>query len=177
MNLFSFTYGIELELPSLVDTVEINELSQMECSLESSEQDSTESPSLPTKKRTVIEEANKEALEKHFHKEAKPSLEVIALLADSLQMKADVVRYWFANRRQKEKLKKPIVKSKRSDKTIHNAASPFSVSCQIADETTDATNNTDLVSSATENSSSTVVQLEGNKFIFIKQGLSRKYAK
>ena len=152
----------------------------MECSLESSEQESTESPSLPTKKRTVIEEANKEALEKHFHKEPKPSLEVIALLADSLQMKADVVRYWFANRRQKEKLKKPIVKSKRSDKTIHNAASPLSVSCQIADETTEtteATNNTDLVSSATENSSSTVVQLEGNKFIFIKEGLSRKYAK
>ncbi len=166
-----------LKLPSLVDTVDINELSQMECSLESSEQDSIESRSLPTKKRTVIEAANKEALEKHFHKEPKPSLEVIALLADSLQMKADVVRYWFANRRQKEKLKKPFVKSKRSDKTIHNAASPFSVSSQIADETTEATNNTDLASSASGNCSSTVVQLEGNKFIFIKEGFSRKYAK
>lgn len=145
-------------LPSLVH-VENDEQPEMESSM----QDSTESPSLQTKKRTVIEGATKEILEKHFCTEPKPLLEAITSLADSLQLKAEVVRIWFANRRQKEKFKKPIIKSQRPERKIRNSdVTPI----PVADETTETTN--DLVDSAIENNSSSVVQSTGSKLIFIK---------
>ena len=60
------------------------------------------------KKRTLITGSAKITLEKHFETEQKPSLEVMAKLADSLRMKKDVVRIWFCNRRHKEKSVKAI---------------------------------------------------------------------
>uniref|UniRef100_A0A4W3JT01 POU domain protein n=1 Tax=Callorhinchus milii TaxID=7868 RepID=A0A4W3JT01_CALMI len=56
------------------------------------------------KKRTSIEVSVKGALESHFLKCPKPSAQEITSLADSLQLEKEVVRVWFCNRRQKEKL-------------------------------------------------------------------------
>lgn len=55
------------------------------------------------KKRTSIELAVKGALENHFCKNAKPSAQEIASLAENLGLDKEVVRVWFCNRRQKEK--------------------------------------------------------------------------
>ncbi|KAI8508307.1 pituitary-specific positive transcription factor 1-like [Branchiostoma floridae x Branchiostoma belcheri] len=55
------------------------------------------------KRRTTIGLSAKEALERHFLKQAKPSSQDIVRVADSLRLDKEVVRVWFCNRRQREK--------------------------------------------------------------------------
>ena len=147
-------------------TSESNELPrQLEYSLEPNRvQDSSDnnaSASLPTKvrKRTLIEGALKEALEKHFYMEPKPSFEAITSLAESLRMKTEVVRVWFANRRHKEKRKKPIFKSKRPKRTTRSVPARVLTPSKILDEATETIR--ELIDSVTESNSS-AVQLTGN---------------
>ncbi len=153
-----------------------NELPEIENSVESPEQDSTvpsdfrftscPRQSKKSRKRTVIEGSLKDALEKHFYEDPKPSLKAIASLARSLHLKAKVVSVWFANRRYKEKyLLKPIAKPNRPER-INQTAPQAPASCQIADETAE-TALSDLVDPFTENDCSTVEQITG-KLIFIK---------
>ena len=140
-------------------TSESNELPrQLEYSLEP---DNNASANLPTKvrKRTLIEGALKEALEKHFYMEPKPSFEAITSLAESLRMKTEVVRVWFANRRHKEKCKKPIFKSKRPKRTTRSVPARVLTPSKILDEATETIR--ELIDSVTESNSS-AVQLTGN---------------
>ena len=148
-------------------TSESNEIPrQLEYSLEPNRvQDSSDnnaSASLPTKvrKRTLIEGALKEALEKHFYMEPKPSFEAITSLAESLRMKMEVVRVWFANRRHKEKRKKPIFKSKRPKRTTRSVPARVLTPSKILDEATETIR--ELIDSVTESNSS-AVQLTGNQ--------------
>ena len=61
------------------------------------------SPERRRKRRTTIGVAAKEALERHFQTQPKPSSSDITKVADSLQLEKEVVRVWFCNRRQREK--------------------------------------------------------------------------
>uniref|UniRef100_A0A673KZW0 POU domain protein n=1 Tax=Sinocyclocheilus rhinocerous TaxID=307959 RepID=A0A673KZW0_9TELE len=79
------------------------------------------------KKRTSIETIIRLALEKSFLEQSqKPSSEEITLIADQLNMKKEVVRVWFCNRRQKEKRINPPSSGGKSPgsaiKTIYNSA-------------------------------------------------------
>ena len=55
------------------------------------------------KRRTTIGIAGKDALEKQFLRQKKPSPKEIARIANYLQLDKEVVRVWFCNRRQREK--------------------------------------------------------------------------
>ncbi|XP_038622247.1 pituitary-specific positive transcription factor 1 isoform X1 [Tachyglossus aculeatus] len=55
------------------------------------------------KRRTTISIAAKEALERHFGEQSKPSSQEIMRMADGLNLEKEVVRVWFCNRRQREK--------------------------------------------------------------------------
>ncbi|XP_046656045.1 uncharacterized protein LOC124349460 isoform X2 [Daphnia pulicaria] len=144
--------------------------SQMEYSLEPNRaQDSMASsaktasaswPSPPARKRTLIEGALKDALEKHFYMEHKPSLATITSLAESLRMKTEVVRVWFANRRHKEKCSKPIAKSKRPGRKAR-AARRAPVPCKSVSETSETIQ--ELIDSVTESNSSAVQLSELNR--------------
>lgn len=93
-------------------------------------------------KRTVIEGSLKDALEKHFSTEPKPSPEAIAALADSLQLKKKSVHIWFANRRHKEKFKKRFTTIKTSPlRKTRLSVSRISTSDEIVDETAETMNN------------------------------------
>ena len=61
------------------------------------------SPERRRKRRTTIGVAAKEALERHFQTQPKPSSSDINKVADSLHLEKEVVRVWFCNRRQREK--------------------------------------------------------------------------
>lgn len=61
------------------------------------------SPERRRKRRTTIGIAAKEALERHFQTQPKPSSSDITKVADSLHLEKEVVRVWFCNRRQREK--------------------------------------------------------------------------
>lgn len=117
-------------------------------------------PSPPARKRTLIEGALKDALEKHFYIEPKPSLATITSLAESLRMKTEVVRVWFANRRHKEKCSKPVAKSKRPGRKAR-AARRAPVPCKSVSETSETIR--ELIDSVTESNPS-AVQLSGNCF-------------
>lgn len=103
-------------------------------SLRPSVQDSTVSSGTPNK-RAVLEGSPKDALEKHFAMEPKPSLATIAWLADSLRMKAEVVRTWFGNRRCKEKRMKKFTTLMTPMRQTRLSASRVLRSGDIADET------------------------------------------
>jgi len=45
----------------------------------------------------------KEALERHFGEQSKPSSQEIMRMAEGLNLEKEVVRVWFCNRRQREK--------------------------------------------------------------------------
>ena len=62
-----------------------------------------QSPERRRKRRTTIGVAAKEALERHFQTQPKPSSSDINKVADSLHLEKEVVRVWFCNRRQREK--------------------------------------------------------------------------
>ncbi|NXT99426.1 PIT1 factor, partial [Buphagus erythrorhynchus] len=47
--------------------------------------------------------AAKEALERHFGEQSKPSSQEIMRMAEGLNLEKEVVRVWFCNRRQREK--------------------------------------------------------------------------
>jgi class 3 POU domain transcription factor len=148
----------------------------MEYSVESPEQEDSTVPSdvrftscqprqfKTSRKRTLIEGSLKDALEKHFDQDPKPSLKAIVSLARSLRLKSKVVRVWFANRRHKQKYLNPIAKSNRPGNRTASQQAP--VPCPIADETAD-TAMRDHDGSVNENNSSTVEQITG-KLIFIK---------
>jgi hypothetical protein len=91
-------------------------------------------------KRTVIEGSLKDALEKHFSADPKPSPEVIASLADSLRLKRKTVHFWFANRRQKEKFTKRVTELKTPLRKTRLSASRILTSDEIVDETEDENN-------------------------------------
>ncbi|XP_068881223.1 pituitary-specific positive transcription factor 1 isoform X1 [Aphelocoma coerulescens] len=55
------------------------------------------------KRRTTISIAAKEALERHFGEQSKPSSQEIVRMAEGLNLEKEVVRVWFCNRRQREK--------------------------------------------------------------------------
>lgn len=55
------------------------------------------------KRRTTIGIAGKDALEKQFIQQHKPSPKEITRIASYLQLEKEVVRVWFCNRRQREK--------------------------------------------------------------------------
>ncbi|KAM3677027.1 pituitary-specific positive transcription factor 1 isoform 1-T1 [Ammospiza maritima maritima] len=55
------------------------------------------------KRRTTISIAAKEALERHFGEQSKPSSQEIMRMAEGLSLEKEVVRVWFCNRRQREK--------------------------------------------------------------------------
>nr|XP_009915459.1 PREDICTED: pituitary-specific positive transcription factor 1 isoform X5 [Haliaeetus albicilla] len=55
------------------------------------------------KRRTTISIAAKEALERHFGEQNKPSSQEIMRMAEGLNLEKEVVRVWFCNRRQREK--------------------------------------------------------------------------
>ncbi|NXS33461.1 PIT1 factor, partial [Pomatostomus ruficeps] len=55
------------------------------------------------KRRTTISIAAKEALERHFEEQSKPSSQEIMRMAEGLNLEKEVVRVWFCNRRQREK--------------------------------------------------------------------------
>ena len=55
------------------------------------------------KKRTSIDNAVRQALERAFNANPKPTSEEISFVADGLCMEKEVVRVWFCNRRQKQK--------------------------------------------------------------------------
>ncbi len=116
------------------------ELSPMEHSLQPSVQDSTVSSGTHNK-RTVQEGSPKDALEKHFAMDPKPSLATIASLADSLRMKAEVVRTWFANRRYKDKRMKKFTTSMTPLRQTRLSASRVLRSNEIADETAETIQN------------------------------------
>ncbi|PNJ67728.1 pituitary-specific positive transcription factor 1 isoform X1 [Pongo pygmaeus] len=55
------------------------------------------------KRRTTISIAAKDALERHFGEQNKPSSQEIMRMAEELNLEKEVVRVWFCNRRQREK--------------------------------------------------------------------------
>ncbi|XP_027729985.1 pituitary-specific positive transcription factor 1 isoform X1 [Vombatus ursinus] len=55
------------------------------------------------KRRTTISIAAKEALERYFGGQSKPSSQEIMRMAEGLNLEKEVVRVWFCNRRQREK--------------------------------------------------------------------------
>uniref|UniRef100_A0A8C0H9Y4 POU domain protein n=1 Tax=Chelonoidis abingdonii TaxID=106734 RepID=A0A8C0H9Y4_CHEAB len=55
------------------------------------------------KRRTTISIAAKEALERNFGEQSKPSSQEIMRMAEGLNLEKEVVRVWFCNRRQREK--------------------------------------------------------------------------
>ncbi|XP_051675137.1 pituitary-specific positive transcription factor 1 isoform X2 [Oryctolagus cuniculus] len=55
------------------------------------------------KRRTTISIAAKDALERHFGEQNKPSSQEITRMAEELNLEKEVVRVWFCNRRQREK--------------------------------------------------------------------------
>ncbi|KAM6383912.1 pituitary-specific positive transcription factor 1 isoform 3-T3 [Alca torda] len=55
------------------------------------------------KRRTTISITAKEALERHFGEQSKPSSQEIMRMAEGLNLEKEVVRVWFCNRRQREK--------------------------------------------------------------------------
>ncbi|CAO2632143.1 Pituitary-specific positive transcription factor 1 [Lemmus lemmus] len=55
------------------------------------------------KRRTTISIAAKDALERHFGQQTKPSSQEIMRMAEELNLEKEVVRVWFCNRRQREK--------------------------------------------------------------------------
>ncbi|XP_015151142.1 pituitary-specific positive transcription factor 1 isoform X2 [Gallus gallus] len=55
------------------------------------------------KRRTTISISAKEALERHFGEQSKPSSQEIMRMAEGLNLEKEVVRVWFCNRRQREK--------------------------------------------------------------------------
>ncbi|XP_059865832.1 pituitary-specific positive transcription factor 1 isoform X1 [Delphinus delphis] len=55
------------------------------------------------KRRTTISIAAKDALERHFGEQNKPSSQEILRMAEELNLEKEVVRVWFCNRRQREK--------------------------------------------------------------------------
>ncbi|XP_062510887.1 pituitary-specific positive transcription factor 1-like [Corticium candelabrum] len=55
------------------------------------------------KRRTTIGITGKDALEKQFLRQHKPSPKEIVRIANYLQLEKEVVRVWFCNRRQREK--------------------------------------------------------------------------
>uniref|UniRef100_UPI00358E2A17 POU domain, class 2, transcription factor 3S-like isoform X2 n=1 Tax=Myxine glutinosa TaxID=7769 RepID=UPI00358E2A17 len=55
------------------------------------------------KKRTSIDTYIRNALEKSFQENSKPTSGELELMAEQLHMEKEVVRVWFCNRRQKEK--------------------------------------------------------------------------
>uniref|UniRef100_A0A803YP75 POU domain protein n=1 Tax=Meleagris gallopavo TaxID=9103 RepID=A0A803YP75_MELGA len=52
---------------------------------------------------TLFSIAAKEALERHFGEQSKPSSQEIMRMAEGLNLEKEVVRVWFCNRRQREK--------------------------------------------------------------------------
>ena len=78
------------------------------------------------KKRTSIEQTIKGELEKHFHKNSKPTAQEISSLADHLQLEKEVVRVWFCNRRQKEKRMTPNGEYLPND-SLPTSSSPESI--------------------------------------------------
>ncbi|XP_077676132.1 pituitary-specific positive transcription factor 1 isoform X1 [Eretmochelys imbricata] len=55
------------------------------------------------KRRTTISISAKEALERNFGEQSKPSSQEIMRMAEGLNLEKEVVRVWFCNRRQREK--------------------------------------------------------------------------
>nr|QAT78108.1 pituitary specific POU domain transcription factor 1 [Ovis aries] len=55
------------------------------------------------KRKTTISIAAKDALERHFGEQNKPSSQEILRMAEELNLEKEVVRVWFCNRRQREK--------------------------------------------------------------------------
>ena len=65
------------------------------------------------RKRTSIGKNVRYALEKAFSKNPKPSSEEIQMIGDQLMMEKEVVRVWFCNKRQREKLDQYTIKKKK----------------------------------------------------------------
>jgi hypothetical protein len=112
------------------------------------------------RKRTLIAGSVKNKLEKYFKKDQKPSLQVIAKLADSVRMKKEVVRTWFCNRRHKEKrMKLRTAATVRETRVASKAVAHPEENVDASDaETVDE----DLTSSDTESTASSTVQSTGN---------------
>ena len=55
------------------------------------------------KRRTTISVLAKDALERHFLRQPKPSSHDICRIAMGLRLDKEVVRVWFCNRRQRDK--------------------------------------------------------------------------
>jgi hypothetical protein len=112
------------------------------------------------RKRTLIEGSVKNQLEEYFQKEPKPSLQVIAKLAESVRMKKEVVRIWFCNRRQKEKRITPLTAVRKN-----RSASSDLAECDetVTDESDVETVGGNLTGSLTKKAEASNVLLTGNK--------------
>ena len=61
-------------------------------------------PGEKKRKRTSIAAPEKRSLEAYFAVQPRPSGEKIAAIAEKLELKKNVVRVWFCNQRQKQKV-------------------------------------------------------------------------
>jgi hypothetical protein len=112
------------------------------------------------RKRTLIEGSVKNQLEEYFQKEPKPSLQAIAMLADSVRMKKEVVRIWFCNRRQKEKRITPLTAVRKTRSASPDLAQRDETATDESDVETVGGNPT---GSLTEKAEASNVLLTGNK--------------
>jgi hypothetical protein len=113
------------------------------------------------RKRTLIEGSVKNQLEEYFQKEPKPSLQAIAMLANSVRMKKEVVRIWFCNRRQKEKRIAPLTAVRKTRSASPDLAQRDET---VTDESDVETVDKDLITgSLTEKAEASNVLLTGNK--------------
>ena len=73
-------------------------------------------PGEKKRKRTSIAAPEKRSLEAYFAVQPRPSGEKIAAIAEKLELKKNVVRVWFCNQRQKQKVL-TVFTARRNDVT------------------------------------------------------------
>ena len=74
-------------------------------------------PGEKKRKRTSIAAPEKRSLEAYFAVQPRPSGEKIAAIAEKLELKKNVVRVWFCNQRQKQKVLTVFTACNRNDVT------------------------------------------------------------
>ena len=73
------------------------------------------------KRRTTISVLAKDALERHFCRQPKPSSHDICRIAGALHLDKEVVRVWFCNRRQRDKRVKTTLSYGHSDTQLYHS--------------------------------------------------------
>ena len=73
------------------------------------------------KRRTTISVLAKDALERHFCRQPKPSSHDICRIAGALHLDKEVVRVWFCNRRQRDKRVKTTLSYGQTDTPLYHS--------------------------------------------------------